>query len=377
MKVLYPLSADPITNGHLDIIKRASRLYEQVVVAIAQNLNKKYTFELWERLQMVEMAIKVKGFTNVEVVSYKGLTVDFAWENTISTIIKGVRNIDDYKNEVNQYLVSSSQNLGIELVPFFGHKDKMHISSSAVKELVLNQGMVEKYVPLPIKERLEQKLLGQKIIGLTGEAGAGKSYLGQKLAELGQKLKVSVHHIELDRLGHQILESLGEPRYQLIRKQIKQEFGLKTQKIDRKILSEIVFNCPQKIKTLNQLMHKAIAVRLRRCIFGKRGLIILDGALLAEADILQYCNNHIILIKAKPEIQAQRLSKRGLDCEQIQRRISSQYSFEDKKAKILKQIQADNFGQIFEFKSSQIGKEVGFKAILDKVFLSDLGFILD
>ena len=138
MKVLYPLSADPITNGHLDIIKRASRLYEQVVVAIAQNLNKKYTFELWERLQMVEMAIKVKGFTNVEVVSYKGLTVDFAWENTISTIIKGVRNIDDYKNEVNQYLVSSSQKLGIELVPFFGHKDKMHISSSAVKELVLN-----------------------------------------------------------------------------------------------------------------------------------------------------------------------------------------------------------------------------------------------
>ena len=87
MKVLYPLSADPITNGHLDIIKRASRLYEQVVVAIAQNLNKKYTFELWERLQMVEMAVKVKGFTNVEVVSYKGLTVDFAWENTISTII--------------------------------------------------------------------------------------------------------------------------------------------------------------------------------------------------------------------------------------------------------------------------------------------------
>jgi pantetheine-phosphate adenylyltransferase len=377
MKVLYPLSADPITNGHLDIIKRASRLYEQVVVAIAQNLNKKYTFELWERLQMVEMAIKVKGFTNVEVVSYKGLTVDFAWENTISTIIKGVRNIDDYKNEVNQYLVSSSQNLGIELVPFFGHKDKMHISSSAVKELVLNQGMVEKYVPLPIKERLEQKLLGQKIIGLTGEAGAGKSYLGQKLAELGQKLKVSVHHIELDKLGHQILESLSEPRYQLIRKQIKQEFGLKTQKIDRKILSEIVFNCPQKMKTLNQLMHKAIAVRLRRCIFGKRGLIILDGALLAEADMLQYCNNHIILIKAKPEIQAQRLSKRGLDCQQIQRRISSQYSFEDKKAKILKQIQADNFGQIFEFKSSQIGEEVGFKAILDKVFLSDLGFILD
>jgi dephospho-CoA kinase len=303
--------------------------------------------------------------------------VDFAWENTISTIIKGVRNIDDYKNEVNQYLVSSSQNLGIELVPFFGHKDKMHISSSAVKELVLNQGMVEKYVPLPIKERLEQKLLGQKIVGLTGEAGAGKSYLGQKLAELGQKLKVSVHHIELDKLGHQILESLSEPRYQLIRKQIKQEFGLKTQKIDRKILSEIVFNCPQKMKTLNQLMHKAIAVRLRRCIFGKRGLIILDGALLAEADMLQYCNNHIILIKAKPEIQAQRLSKRGLDCQQIQRRISSQYSFEDKKAKILKQIQADNFGQIFEFKSSQIGEEVGFKAILDKVFLSDLGFILD
>lgn len=152
---IYPGSFDPITNGHLDIIDRASRLCDRLVVIALINANKTHLFTLDERVDMIRRA--VEGKANVEVDSYNGLLIDYLKKNNIKTIIKGIRTISDFDYEMQMALFYKSQSPDIETLFVVSDIKYSFVSSSLVKDLAKNGGNIDNFVPDCIKEDILKK----------------------------------------------------------------------------------------------------------------------------------------------------------------------------------------------------------------------------
>ncbi len=368
-KAIYAFSGDPITYGHVDVVQRAAKIFDQVIVAIGVNPDKKYMFSLEARTEMASHSLR--HLKNVKVVSFTGLLVDFAYEQGAEVIVKGVRDTKDFEYERYLNQLGESQKLGMETVLLFADPKLAHISSSSVKAIQKEQGLIHEYVPMLVKSKLEKKMSEQIIISVTGEIGVGKSFVCQKLVELGKEQGLEVHHIELDHLAHDIYERLTETGYAKVRQQLTKEFGEKIKNpagtINRKILGEIVFHDEDKLAALNKIMYTPILVRLRRELYGKKGLILLNAALIAESDMAYLSNNNVILVKADEKIQRQRLEARDLTVEQIKTRLASQYDFAKKKQELEKIIRRDHQGQLWIVESN------GRKVVQDlKQFLADI-----
>lgn len=348
-KAIYAFSGDPITYGHIDIIRRAATVFDELVVAIGVNPEKEYLFSLEERTRLAQQAL-IK-YPNVTVVSFTGLLIDFAYEIGADVIVKGVRNPTDFEYEANLYKLGDSQKIGLDTFILVSRSELAHVSSSNVKQLQKDQGLIHEFVPLNVKQALEDKMSDQHIVTITGEIGSGKSYVSEKFVELGKEKKIPVFHIDLDLVTHQIYQELKEPKYQQIRDTIADEFGRDVKNddgsINRKILGEVVFADYGKLMRLNEIMHQPLLVRIRRELSGKKGLIILNAALIIESDMTHLSNNNICLIKTDEETQHQRLLKRNLNDEQIKRRLKSQYTFEQKLESMEKIISRDSYGKIW------------------------------
>jgi len=350
---VYALSADPITFGHMDIIERAAGLFDELVVAIGVNLEKSYTFSLSERTDLARQSLA--HLKNVQVKSFEGLLVDFAYEIGATVLVRGVRDTKDLEYERNLAWLGGSQKLPLETVLLFTKPELTQVSSGAVKELQLGQGLIHEYVPLVVKQALEKKLSQQIFLGVTGEIGAGKSFIAEGLVKLAMAEGISAHHIDLDKLGHEILADLIEPKYQSLRADLVKNFGIEIQtedgKISREKLGQQVFSDPAKLATLNQLMKAPISVRLRKATYGKKGLIILSAAILAESGLLPLVNNRLVLVEVSSKNQLERLELRGLNSEQISARLNSQDNNQVKKHLISAEISQARFGQIWQIVS--------------------------
>jgi len=369
VKAMYAFSGDPITFGHIDIIKRASETFDDFTVGIGVNPDKKYMFSLEERTEMAKAALS--DLKNVRIVPFQGLLVDYAYENGISVLIKGVRNSADFDYENVLHQAGESQKLGIDTHILFARPNLAHVSSSMVKAIQKEQGLIHEYVPLYVKQCLEAKMSGQYIIGVTGEIGAGKSYVSKKFEEIGKARSIEVHNIELDHIGHEILEELKEPAYVKVRDQIAEAFRahvkLSDGRINRKALGEVVFNDKSALETLDRIMYTPMIVRLRRELYGKKGLILLNAALIAEADWSYLCNNNAVLISVDKKSQERRLGERGLNRDQIQRRLESQYSFSQKYNSLNSSIKRDNQGHIWKLDNSDNSPEYQIVQVFDNV----------
>ena len=372
-KALYPLTGDPIQYGHIDIVERASPEFREVDVALAENIEKKdrQLFSLEERMEMARKSLS--HLPNVNVVSYQGLTVDYAYEHMIHDIVKGVRNKEDEQYEKLLEQIGKSQIPGIKTHFLEAKPELAHISSSATKAVVAAQGFAHEYTPLHVKQNLEARMLSQYNIGVTGEIAAGKSYIGKKLVEIGEKRGIPVHNIDLDSLGHDILGELLEPRYIEIRREIARAFGKQMLRadgfIDRKALGEIVFNYPEKLEQLNEIMELPMQVRLRREMLGKKGLLLHNAALIAEADMNYLCNNNVLLVSANKKSQERRMRERNLTNEQIARRLASQYNAEEKKARMLEHIAEHKHGIVWELDNSDNSDPREVEKMFDRIIM--------
>ena len=143
--VLYPGSFDPCTNGHLDVIARASKLFDRVVVAVLINHAKKPLFHVDERVAMLKQA--VAAYPNVEVRSFSGLLVDFMREENAKIIIKGIRAMSDFEYEFQMALTNHALSCEIETLFIPTSKDYMFLSSSIVKEIAHYGGSLDGLVP--------------------------------------------------------------------------------------------------------------------------------------------------------------------------------------------------------------------------------------
>lgn len=153
---VYPGSFDPITNGHIDIIKRASKMYDKLIVAVLVNKGKNSLFTIQERVDIIREA--VKDIENVTVDSFSGLFVDYCLKNNISVSIRGLRAMSDFEIElqmahVNDFLSKSK----VETVFLATNTQYSYISSSIVKEIAMFGGDYSHLVPDNVFEKLSEK----------------------------------------------------------------------------------------------------------------------------------------------------------------------------------------------------------------------------
>lgn len=148
-KVLFPGSFDPVTNGHLDIIKTLANSFEQVIVLVSQNIDKKASFTVDNRISFINKALDLLNLNNVKVDSNDGLTVEYAIKNNIHLIAKGVRNSDDYISESVQADVNR-QIGNIETVFIPAKPQFISISSSMVKQLYKYDHDVSQFCPTSV-----------------------------------------------------------------------------------------------------------------------------------------------------------------------------------------------------------------------------------
>lgn len=153
----FPGTFDPLTNGHLEIIKRLSKLYDKVFVTIAINSSKQPFFTLEERFKMIEIVIKDNNLENVFIYSTNGLIVDFCLKNNINVICRGLRNYNDYLNEYTLFKLNKNINSKIETLLLFPSNDLDFISSSFIKDLVIHNQDISKYIPVCISDLIINK----------------------------------------------------------------------------------------------------------------------------------------------------------------------------------------------------------------------------
>lgn len=155
IKAVYPGSFDPLSNGHLDIIKRASRIFDEVHVVVSNNTSKKTVFTVLERIEMINLA--TKDIPNVIVTSYDGLVVNYCKEQEIKILIRGLRNYQDYEAEFSLYQFNKDIDNDIETLLMLPSNKHIFVSSSAIKELVTFNADISSYVPSVIKEQIINK----------------------------------------------------------------------------------------------------------------------------------------------------------------------------------------------------------------------------
>ena len=156
MKVVYPGSFDPVTNGHIDIIKRASKLFDEVVVCVLVNNKKKYLFNMEERIEMLEELLY--DYDNVKVSMYSGLLIDFIEKNKIDSIIRGIRAISDYESELQFAQMNKFYSrTNVETVFMVAEPEMSYLSSSIVKEIASFNGDVSRLVPKNVEIKIKEK----------------------------------------------------------------------------------------------------------------------------------------------------------------------------------------------------------------------------
>ena len=156
IRAIYPGSFDPLTHGHLDLIERASQIFDHLVVAVLTNLEKAPLFSLEERVEMLREV--TAGMPNVSVDTFSGLLVDYAMKKKARVILRGIRAFTDYEYELQMALMNRQLQPNLETVFLTPAEAYSHISSRLVKEIFQHGGSVSGLVPPVVEQRLRQKV---------------------------------------------------------------------------------------------------------------------------------------------------------------------------------------------------------------------------
>jgi len=363
---IYALSADPLTNGHTNVIERIIATFGQVLIGIGINPDKKYTFNLEERERLTKKVLAGYG-DRVIVKSYSGLLTDFAYENELHTIIRGARNAADFDFEKLLSDINGGLSDGLETYIMIADPNLSHISSSAVKELQKHQAKnIIDYVHPVVKEALELRISGQLRVGITGGIGNGKSYVEKKLIEINREDKentieafregfLNFHSIDMDVLGRYILKESKEPVHRTVREEIAYEFGkhlLVDDVIDVKSLLKLLFDDPNAFLERSQfedIMAEPIMHLVRKNLLNKKGVVLICSALFVEQKICSLVNNNFVFVTCPEDVRTERLRKRGYSDLEINSRLKAQLPPETKLEHIKNLICNQSCGEIIEF----------------------------
>ncbi len=164
LTAIYPGSFDPITNGHRDVISRASKIAGRLIVAVLKNESKRPLFSVPERIEMMTQV--AEEFPNVVVESFDGLLVDYAAARGASLIIRGIRAISDYENELQMALMNRRLRPDVETVFLMAGEQYSFVSSRLVKEIIGLGGDIRGLVPPVVEAKLKDRILGKRERGI-------------------------------------------------------------------------------------------------------------------------------------------------------------------------------------------------------------------
>lgn len=154
-KAVYSGSFDPITKGHIDIIKKASKICDELIVLVSNNINKNMMFSLEERVEFLKLSLE--GLENVKIEFSEGLLVEFMLRNDCNLIIRGLRAVSDYEYELGMAYVNKELSKGkIETIFIPAEKENLYISSTIVRELIKYDGDLSKYLNVKVIERIRE-----------------------------------------------------------------------------------------------------------------------------------------------------------------------------------------------------------------------------
>jgi pantetheine-phosphate adenylyltransferase len=171
VKAIYPGSFDPLTNGHLDLIERGSKIFDELVVAILRNSEKAPLFSVEERMEMLKDT--TSHLANVSVDTFEGLLVDYVAKQNARAVLRGIRAISDYEYELQMALMNRNLSPNIETVFMMPADTYSYLSSRLVKEVFQLGGSVRGLVPELVEERLREKVNG-KGAKMNGQNKVGK-----------------------------------------------------------------------------------------------------------------------------------------------------------------------------------------------------------
>ena len=159
-KAIFPGSFDPLTNGHLDVIKRSSPLFDEIVIAVLNNPEKQPMFTVEERVKMIEEIVcgQEYGSCRVAVDSFSGLTADFARRSGAQAIVRGIRAVADYEYELRMALMNRRLEPEIETVFLMADEEFSYVSSTLMKQVFLLGGRVDGLIPELVEEKMREKL---------------------------------------------------------------------------------------------------------------------------------------------------------------------------------------------------------------------------
>lgn len=157
---VYPGSFDPMTNGHIDILEKTSKLFDQIVVAVVHNVSKRALFTLEEREALIKES--TPHLNNIEVESFSGLLADYVREKQACAIIRGLRTVSDFEYEMSMAMINKRLIPQVDTIFVMSDSNNVFISSSIVKEAALLGGDVSSLVPAAVNKKLLQK------VGLSG-----------------------------------------------------------------------------------------------------------------------------------------------------------------------------------------------------------------
>jgi pantetheine-phosphate adenylyltransferase len=163
-RAVFPGSFDPLTNGHLDIIRRSSPLFDQIVIAVLNNADKNPMFSVEERCSMIEDVVCEVEIGTCELVvdSFSGLTADFARESNATAIVRGIRAVSDYEYELRMALMNRRLEPTIETVFLMAGEEYSYVSSTLMKQVFELGGRVDGLIPPLVESKMREKLNGTK-----------------------------------------------------------------------------------------------------------------------------------------------------------------------------------------------------------------------
>lgn len=156
---VYPGTFDPVTNGHLDIIKRGSIIFDKLYILVANNMNKKTLFTVEERIELIKEA--TENISNVEVVSSSLLTVDFAKQVNATAMLRGLRMVSDFEYELQLATINKCLDDSLETIFIMSSHEYSFLSSSSVKEIVKFGGNVSQFVPKHVEVELTKRIINK------------------------------------------------------------------------------------------------------------------------------------------------------------------------------------------------------------------------
>ncbi|MEY4745075.1 MAG: hypothetical protein RL272_1020 [Candidatus Parcubacteria bacterium] len=351
---LVALSADPVTFGHLDLIRRAAAKCRELVVLVANNDRKlgSYCFPLAERTAMVERAVADAGIGNVRVLGSSGLLVDVYLREGCDRLFRGVRNEKDVDFEEEQATLNCMILPAIEgRFEFIQADPKLRlVSSTLVKAFVQLRLDVDRFVPMSVKQALEERLLGQYRVTVTGGIAVGKSWVASELARQAKAAGISATHINVDQLLRDVYDE-DSSGAQDVRDAIAHRWGEGAlvpgrKAVDRKVLAERLFrpggDADRQIITDLTMPH--VARMYRDALAPARGLVIVEWAQMAEMGMGSWTNGNVIVVDS-PDRPAF-LARRGIDAARIAVMDAIQWSAERKAAALTARAARDRNGTV-------------------------------